>query len=85
MSGGDPPAAAEPPLGPGLAAIEVRVPRAEVALLRYLLEAEEGLAVLYGDGAGRVWLVTPEARLAELRRWVDDVLPSVRGRRIDRG
>lgn len=59
-----------PLLGPGLVARRVRVPREEVAWLRYVLEAHDGLANLHGTGDGAITLVTTTSRAAEL----DEVL-----------
>ncbi len=56
----------DPLLGPGLVSRRVRVPRDEVAWLRYVLEAHDGLANLHGDGEGTITLVTTESRAAEL-------------------
>lgn len=51
---------------------ELVVPRHEVAFVRYLLEAEEGLGLLYGDGE-RLWVIAPSAQRARLERWLDDL------------
>lgn len=53
-------------LGPGLTSRRVRVPREEVAWLRYVLEGHDGLANLYGDGGEVIVLVTTVERAAEL-------------------
>ncbi len=55
-----------PLLGPGLVGRRVRVAKSEVAWLRYVLEAHDGLANLHGAGDGTITLVTPECRSAEL-------------------
>lgn len=65
-----PAVSSEPILGEGLASRRVRVPREEVAWLRYVLEAHDGLANLHGSGDGIITLVTPTSRAAEL----DEVL-----------
>jgi hypothetical protein len=54
------------PLGPGLSSRRVRVSREEVAWVRYVLEAHDGLANLYGDGTDVITLVTPTCNEAEL-------------------
>ncbi len=53
-------------LGPGLSSRIVRVPREEVAWVRYVLEAHDGLANLYGDGTDVITLVTPTCNETEL-------------------
>lgn len=52
----------------------VRVPKAQVAFLRYVLEAEDGLAFLHGDGSGAVWVFAPEGRAAELDALLRDLV-----------
>jgi hypothetical protein len=56
----------EPILGEGLTSRRVRVAREDVAWLRYVLEAHDGLANLHGTGDRAITLVTPECRAAEL-------------------
>ncbi len=63
----------EPILGEGLASRRVRVPRDEVAWLRYVLEAHDGLANLHGSGDGTITLVTPTCRAAELDAILTDL------------
>ncbi len=53
-------------VGPGLVGRRLRVPRHQVALLRYLVEAHDGLANLHGDGDGAITLVTPTSQAAAL-------------------
>ena len=62
----------QPPFGEGLVSREIVVPRHEVAFVRYLLEAEDGLGLLYGDGE-RLWVIAPAEQLARLERWLDDL------------
>lgn len=69
--------APEAPLGPGLVARRVLIPRAEVAWLRYLLEAEDGLGFVYGDGRGAVLVIGTEAQAHALDGWLTDVLPGL--------
>lgn len=70
-------------LGPGLVARRVRVPRAEVALLRYLIEAYDGLANLHGSGDGTITLVTTTDRAAELDGLLDDLREELELERLD--
>jgi hypothetical protein len=65
------------PHGAGLVVRRVRVPRAEVAFLRYLLEAQDGLGLLYGDGGDTVELLAPVEREAELDRFLEDAALSL--------
>jgi hypothetical protein len=62
------------PGGPGLVARRVHIARQDVAFLRYILEAEDGLAFLHGDGSGAVWVLAPEARAAELDKLIADLI-----------
>jgi hypothetical protein len=57
---------ADPPFGAGLVARRVRIRRRDAARLRAIIEAYDGLAFLYGDGTGGVFMITPGARAAEL-------------------
>ncbi|MGE0786035.1 MAG: DUF4911 domain-containing protein [Sandaracinaceae bacterium] len=52
--------------GPGLSRRELTVPRDRVMLLRYVLEAYDGLASLHGDDEGTITLLTPVERADEL-------------------
>lgn len=70
-------------VGPGLVARRVRVPRAEVALLRYLIEAYDGLASLHGSGDGTITLVTTEELAAELDGLLDDLRHELELERLD--
>ncbi len=69
----------EPILGEGLASRRVRVARSEVAWLRYVLEAHDGLANLHGDGEGAITIVTTTSRAAEL----DEILEELGVDRLD--
>ncbi len=61
------------PAGDGLCARRVRVERAQVAWLRYLLEAHEGLAFMHSDGSGQVSLLTTESQRAGLDALIADL------------
>lgn len=61
------------PAGDGLCARRVRVERAQVAWLRYLLEAHEGLAFMHSDGSGLVSLLTTESQRAGLAALIADL------------
>lgn len=53
-------------LGPGLVARRLRVGDGDVVWLRSVVEAYDGLALLYGDGSGEIMLVAPETLAADL-------------------
>ena len=60
----------QPLLSEGLVVRRVRVPRHEVAFLRYILEAYDGLANLHGTRDGQIRLVTT----VELANALDELL-----------
>lgn len=62
------------PVGPGLLVWQARVPAENVAWLRYVLEAEDGLAFMHSDGSGVVLLLCPEGRAREMRVLLADLL-----------
>ena len=57
-------------VGKGMVARQVRIASEDVALLRYLIEAHDGLANLVVDPDGAVSLITTES----LARDLDEVL-----------
>jgi hypothetical protein len=61
------------PMGPGLWMCRVRVEAAQVAWLRYTLEAHDGLAFMHSDGSGYVSLLTTESQSAALEALVADL------------
>lgn len=61
-------------MGEGLAARYVVVAREDVAWLRYVLEAHDGLALMHSDGSGVVALLTPHPQLAALESLIADLL-----------
>jgi hypothetical protein len=61
------------PWGPGLSRRRVAVARQDVAFLRYLLEAHEGLAFMHGDGSGEINLLAPDSQLAALDQLIADL------------
>ncbi|MDB4991373.1 MAG: hypothetical protein JWN04_6551 [Myxococcaceae bacterium] len=61
------------PSGQGLVARSVLVAKEQVGFLRSLLEGEDGLAFLHGDGSGVVQLLTPVSQLAALDRLIADL------------
>jgi hypothetical protein len=62
-----------PIFGPGLIARTIRVAREDVAWVRYLLEAEDGLANLYSSGDGAVTLIAPAGREKQLDAFIADL------------
>jgi hypothetical protein len=61
------------PWGPGLSRRRVLVAREDVAFLRYLLEAHDGLAFMHGDGSGEISLLTPDSQLAALEQLIAEL------------
>jgi Domain of unknown function (DUF4911) len=61
------------PTGRGLSVRLVRVRKDKVALLRYLLEAHEGLGAMYSNGSEAVSLITPESQLGALDTLIADL------------
>jgi hypothetical protein len=61
------------PAGVGLVTRPVRVARDQVAWLRYVLEAHDGLGLMHGDGTGAVFLFAPESQVAALDRLIADL------------
>jgi len=59
--------------GPGLVTRRVRVARDQVAWVRYVLEAYDGLAHLHSSGGGTLTLVAPTSRSALLDGVIDDL------------
>jgi len=51
----------------------VRVRKEQVALLRYLLEAHDGLGLMYSDGGELVSLIAPESQLGTLDTLIADL------------
>lgn len=62
------------PRGEGLVERRVLLAPAQVAWLRYVLEAHEGLAFMHADAEGRVWLLAPSALASQLDELIDDLL-----------
>ena len=60
-------------VGPGLVSRTIEVARADVAWVRYVVEAHDGLANLHGDKDGTVTLVTTPSMVAELDRLIADL------------
>ncbi len=48
--------------------------RDQVAWLRYVLEAHDGLGLLHGDGTGAVFLFAPESQAAALDALIADLM-----------
>jgi hypothetical protein len=61
------------PVGEGLVERPVLVAKEQVAYLRYLLEAHDGLAFLHGDGSGTVLLIAPESQAHALDLLIGDL------------
>ncbi len=55
----------------------VRVARDQVAWVRYVLEAHDGLAHLHSSGGGTLTLVAPTCRAEELDGVIDDLAEEI--------
>jgi hypothetical protein len=62
------------PRGEGLVERLVRVRSEQVAWLRYVLEAHDGMAFMHADGSGNVWLLAPVGYAAALDELIADLL-----------
>ena len=60
-------------LGTGLVVRRFRVARADVAWIRYVLEAHDGLGNLHGDGRGVIAIVTTTELAEALDAMLDDL------------
>ena len=65
------------PLGPGLRAIALRISRAELSFLRFTLEAHEGLALIYGDGKGKLQVICPNDQFGELHALLTELQETI--------
>ena len=63
--------------GPGLVTRRVRVDRDQVAWVRYVLEAHDGLAHLHSSGGGTLTLVTPTSQLQLLDAVINDLADEI--------
>ena len=60
-------------VGPGMVARTIHVPRAEVAWVRYVVEAHDGLANVHVAKGGVVTLVTTEEQAELLDAVIEDL------------
>lgn len=51
----------------------VAVQKSSVALVRYLLEAHEGLGFMHGDGTEHIALIAPDSQIHALDELIDDL------------
>lgn len=63
----------DPSLDPGLVRRRVRLLGDDEFWLRAVIEAYDGLALLYGDGTGTVTLAAPVDRVDELDALLDEL------------
>lgn len=61
------------PTGTGLLTRRVRVRTDQVAFVRYVLEAEDGVGLLHGDGTGELTMIAPHGQGAALDRLITDL------------
>ena len=64
---------AQPLLGEGLAAREIRVRDEDVVFVKGVLEASEGLGVVFAERGGALLVVTPVGRDAEIEELLADL------------
>jgi hypothetical protein len=62
------------PAGEGLVTRSVYVATAQVAMLRYILEAHEGLCFMHSDGSGTVTLLAPRSQESAMLALIDDLV-----------
>lgn len=60
-------------LGPGLTSVALSVPAREVVYVRALLEAHEGLAVMFAEVGGELVLATTDSQAGELAWFVEQL------------
>ncbi len=70
------------PRGEGLAERRIRVARSEVAWVRFILEAHDGLACMYGDDTDVLTLLTPTSQISELEGVITDLEAAVQLERL---
>ena len=77
-------ASARPLLGEGLVTREVRVEARDVVLVKGIVEAREGIAVVFAEKGGDLTICAPLGRERELDELVDDLCADVGALRIRR-
>jgi len=73
LRGMPPHAAAPPPLVEALATRKMRVIPSEVVFVKGVIEASEGLAVVFAESGGDLTIATPPCRVQELDRLLEDL------------
>ncbi len=76
------PVSVPPLLGPGLCVRRLNVRASEVVLVRGILEASEGLATLFAEHGGELFLAAPTCQAAALDELVDDLVRARRERAV---
>jgi hypothetical protein len=61
-------------LGPGLVARRLHVRASDVVLVRGILEASEGLGVMFAERGGELTLACPTCQAAELDELIRDLV-----------
>ncbi|HJL16144.1 MAG TPA: DUF4911 domain-containing protein [Sandaracinaceae bacterium LLY-WYZ-13_1] len=64
-------------IGPGVVARTIRVPKDQVAWVRWVVEAHDGLANLHFARGGRITLVTPESQADALDEVIADLAEEI--------
>jgi hypothetical protein len=63
-----------PLVGPGLVVRRLNVRAADVVLVRGILEASEGLGVLFAERGGELLLASPACQAAQLDELISDLV-----------
>ncbi len=72
------PVSVPPLLGPGLCVRRLNVRASEVVLVRGILEASEGLATLFAEHGGELFLAAPTCQAAALDELVADLVQELK-------
>lgn len=75
-------ASARPMIGDGLVARGMRVTARDVVFVKGIVEALEGIAVVFAEKGGDLVICAPVSREKELDALVDDLCAEVGGMRI---
>lgn len=76
---------AAPLLGEGLVARRLEVPAREVVFVKAVLEASDGLGVLFAERGGALVIATPISQERDLDAWLVELAAEVGGRLLPVG
>ncbi len=68
---------AKPILGEGLITYQIQVPAADVVLVRALLEAHDGVGVLFAEHGGELTLATPHSMAPYMDAFLEDLATAI--------